>query len=239
MLPLREWLATEEIQKIKAEGPGPLVTKTFFRDPFRDIHRDTTAMYAPADGIILYALERIKPTDPIVEIKGRKFDVREALDDPEYDTPSLVIGIFMTQYDVHINRMPTDGYLVNVGFTPFLFTPNVSMVLEEKDILENAVPQVKNLDYLFQNERQIVKVYNPDMKGSYYLIQIVEREVNTILNWGIGDHLSQGERYGLVRWGSQVDLIIPLNGKIKYEILAKKNHHVEAGIDEIIRIINP
>ena len=236
MIPLKEWIASEEVQELKAKSPGRMAQKEFFRDPFRPIHADPSVFYAPADGIILYALESVKPDEAIVEIKGKSFTPRESLDDPDYKEKSLIIGIFMTEYDVHINRMPTDGYVTRVSHTPFLHTPNISMLLEQNDLMAGKGATSPDMTYLHANERRIVRVYQPIIRGCYYLIQIAEKDVDVILNWGEGRFMGQGDRYGMVRFGSQVDLVIPLNGKAKYEILAKKNHHVLAGIDEIVRI---
>jgi phosphatidylserine decarboxylase len=67
-------------------------------------------------------------------------------------------------------------------------------------------------------------------------VQIAERDVDEIANWGM-EHQMQGERYGMVRFGSQVDVVIPLKkGENRFEILAKVNYHVQAGVDPIIQI---
>jgi len=53
----------------------------------------------------------VKPEEPIVKIKGKAYTLRDAMRDPEYKEPSLVIGIFMTFFDVHVNRIPYPGQL--------------------------------------------------------------------------------------------------------------------------------
>jgi phosphatidylserine decarboxylase len=237
MIPTSEWLKSEEVKGLRDMPIGKLVSKEFFRDPLRPVYIDPTVLYAPADGIVLYAYDDIGPDEAVVEIKGKKFTVRDALDDKAYEPRSLVVGIFMTIYDVHINRLPTGGCITAEHRTPYLFTPNISMEFEEEDIVKKAMPEEKDLSYLFCNERKIVSVYNPKIKIKYYLVQIAEKDVDVILNWGMGKDHTQGDRYGEVRYGSQVDLIIPLTGKTKYEMLAKKNYHVQAGVDAIVRII--
>lgn len=237
MIPLKQWLASPEIQKIKSENAGTRFSRTFFRDPIRRIYLDPTAFYAPADGVVLYAYPEVKPDEAIVEIKGRKFTPRDALDDQNYNHKSLVVGIFMTEYDVHVNRVPTSGYLSEVHRTPYLFTMNISMKLEQDDITDMGGPKPEDMGYLFPNERCIMGMYAPKIGSRYYLIQIAERDVDEILNWDY-EHYVQGERYGLVRFGSQVDLIIPLDGENEYELLVEKNYHVEAGIDPIVRVKN-
>ena len=232
---IKNWLASDEVKRLK-QNKQDLVERSFFRDPLRAIYLQPDIFYSPADGIVLYALDNVAPDESIVEIKGKQFTPRDALDDQAYEQNSLIIGIFMTSLDVHINRMPTSGYINECHKTPFLFTPDVSMIFEENDILEKAITPDEDLSYLFCNERKIVGVYNPKLKLKYYLIQIAEKDVDVILNWGLGKDLTQGERYGQVRFGSQVDIIIPLTGDLEYELLVKENQHIQAGIDEIIRI---
>lgn len=237
MLPLKEWLASKEFQTIKKEKAGKLFAELFSRDPIRPIYNDPKAFYSPADGIVLYVYPHIKPTEAVVEIKGKVFTIQEAIEDDEFNTSCIVIGIFMTQYDVHINRMPTCGFLIQEKKTPFLFTPNISMIYEENDIVKGK-PKKDDMAYLFKNERRIIRVYNERFREFYYMVQIADRDVDVILNWGIDKHLDQGERFGIVRFGSQVDLIVPISKSINYKILARENFHVEAGIDKLLEVVN-
>ena len=45
----------------------------------------------------------------MIEIKGRAYSLREALENPHYEIPSLVIGIFVRFLDIHVNRIPYPG----------------------------------------------------------------------------------------------------------------------------------
>ena len=237
MMPLKEWLSSPEIVALKKQSEGTLYTRSFFRDPQRPIYIDPSVFYAPADGVVLYAHDSVEPDEPIVEIKGRAFTPRDALDDQDFDKTCLVVGIFMTKLDVHINRVPTSGYLNEVHATSFLFTPNVSMKLEEEEIFDDGHIDVSDMGYLFPNERKVVRVYSPRIKSSYFLVQIAERDVDEILNWG-DNHFTQGDRYGMIRFGSQVDLILPLDDRNRYELLTEPQMHVQAGVDPIIEILN-
>ena len=236
MIPLTEWLKSPEVLKLKKESEGHKFSREFFRDPIRPIYLNPEVFYAPADGIVLYAHPRLAPTDPLVIIKGRKLTVRDVLDDKKFNGDCLVIGIFMTEYDVHINRAPTSGYISDLHKTPYLFTHNFSMKLEQDDLMKGKGSHPDDMGYLFPNERQIVRIYAPKIKCSYYVVQIAERDVDEICNWGYEHHI-QGERYGMVRFGSQVDIIIPLEGDNVYELLAKPNHHVIAGRDALVKVI--
>lgn len=236
MIPLKEWLKLPETKRIENENAGKRFGLSFFRDPLRPIYLRPEVFYAPADGIVLYVHSRVKPSDAIVVVKGRKLTPRDVLDDKEYSSDSLCIGIYMTELDVHINRCPTAGYLTEVHRTPYLFTHNFSMMLEQDDLLHGKGSHPNDMEYMFPNERCITRCYAPKLKLSYYIIQIAERDVDEIANWGY-ECQQQGERYGLVRFGSQVDIIVPLKpNEDRFEILAKVNYHVTAGQDAIIRV---
>lgn len=237
MQPLAEWIKSPEILKLKASKPGDLYSREFFRDPFRATYFAPEWFYSPADGVVIYAREDVGPDDAVITIKGQPYTPRGALDDKDYNERSLVIGIFMTQYDVHVNRVPTSGYVRPVHSTPYLFTQNISMKLEEDALTEDATVKKGGMDYLFRNERRIVSVVNPALDLKYYLIQIAEKDVDEILNFETG-FFTQGERYGVVRFGSQVDIIVPLIGDNSYELLVKEKDHIEGGIDPIIRIVH-
>lgn len=236
MLPLKEWLQTDEVKKQKNATGGDRYSRWFFRDPMRAVHIRPECFLAAADGVILYAHPRVKCDEAIVVVKGRKLTPQDLLDDKSYKDDSLVIGTFMTEYDVHVNRCPTAGYLTEVHKTPYLFTHNFSMMLEQDSILEGRGLDAPDTGYLFPNERCIIRTYAPKVRCSYYTVQIAERDVDEIANWGV-EHQQQGERYGMVRFGSQVDLVIPLKkNEDRFEVLAKVNYHVQAGVDALVRV---
>ena len=237
MIPLKEWLQSDEIKKIKSKKLGDRYSREFFRDPFRPIAIRPEMFLAPADGVILYAHPRVAPDEPIVVVKGRKMTPKDLLDDKELSEDCLVIGTYMTEYDVHVNRCPTAGYLTEVHKTPYLFTHCFSMMLEQDEILSGRGSNQPDMGYLFPNERCIVRTYAPRVKCSYYTVQIAERDVDEIANWGY-EHQMQGERFGMVRFGSQVDLVIPLKkNEDRFKILAKVNYHVQAGVDGLVEVI--
>jgi len=80
---LREWIDSE-VQPVRAKPLTWLSDEHFFRDPFRPTYQDTAFFFAPADGIILYQ-KTVEPDEPIVEIKGRYYSLRDALRDAAYD----------------------------------------------------------------------------------------------------------------------------------------------------------
>ena len=66
MLPLKEWLASKEVQEIKKMTGAQKYMKAFFRDPNRPMHIRPELFLAPADGVILYAHARVAPDEAIV-----------------------------------------------------------------------------------------------------------------------------------------------------------------------------
>jgi len=102
---LQEWLNTD-VKKLKRKSIQDLSSIFFFRDPIRPQLIDPDRFYSPADGTILYQKVVDSPEDPVIEIKGVNYTLKDVLQDPDYNKPALVIGIFMSFYDVHINRIP-------------------------------------------------------------------------------------------------------------------------------------
>jgi phosphatidylserine decarboxylase len=236
-LSIKEWLETPEIKEIRDKHtPGRSYSVDFFRDPLRSIKYNPSVLYAPADGVVLYARSNVKPDD-FLEIKGKNFSLKEMLFDDKYDQKSLVIGIFMTCYDVHVNRVPCSTFMTEVRSAPHLFTRNSSMLLIENDLIKKDDYDPDGLAYLFANERKVSVCYSARLQGKYYIVQVADKDIDVIVNWGQGKYFTQGERFGQIRFGSQCDLVIPMGEKIEYEILVKSLDHVEAGLDPVVGII--
>jgi len=230
-----EWLKKPEIAKLKEEGiTGRAMSESFFRDPLRSITFNRNLLYAPADGVILYAQEY--NSDDFLNIKGRNFTLKDALCDEHYHYRSLVVGVFMTALSVHINRVPTDSFFVEERNTPNLFTNNSSMLDMEHAVLNEPEYNLDDMAYLISNERKVSVLYSTRLAQRYYIVQVADKDVDVIVNWGKGKWIEQGGRFGQIRWGSQTDLIIPLIKKHNYNILVKKLDYVEAGTDAVIEL---
>ena len=235
---LKNWIKQQEIQDIKKETIEKLYAIDLNRDPARAIYVDPFAFYSPADGVILYS-KIVSPKQNIVEIKGENYSVNSLLRE-ELEEQCLVIGIFMTVLDVHINRIPTDGFLTYEKL-PSLKSLNMSMRQTEKNILGQLNINYNNLKYALFNERSKNRIFYNLIDQYYYIVQIADFELDVIAHFDEkqNKYYSQGERFALVRMGSQVDLIIPfINKKIKFESLINNKilYHVEGGIDKIVKI---
>ena len=171
---LTEWL-NGEVKELSKLPIGELSNTFFFRDPTRPTYIDHEHFYSPADGTIIYQ-KVVKPDEAVVEIKGMNYTLKDVMGNDEYDKPSLVIGIFMSFYDVHINRIPYGGLL---SYKPLdaIQSTNKPMLAVEKDILNKKINPA-NMEYLKYNERMWNKIYSPSLDYTYYLIQIAVEDVN-------------------------------------------------------------
>lgn len=231
---LEEWLATD-VAKAEKLGITKLSTEFFFRDPPRPNYIDHEHFYSPADGVILYQKFIKDPTQPVVEIKGVNYTLQNVMGNPDYNKPSLVIGVFMSFYDVHINRVPYGGIIRYKRLEPIEST-NKPMLAIEKDILNQTI-NPDNLEYLKYNERMLNEFYIPSLDYKYYVLQIADEDVNVIAPFAEQiTPLVQNERFSLIRWGSQCDLVLPLDDKFNFELCQDDHVHVEAGIDQLVKV---
>jgi phosphatidylserine decarboxylase len=233
---LQDWLKTE-VQPFSDKSIAWISQFHFFRDPMRPTYSDLSYFFSPADGIIIYQ-RQVKPTEPIVELKGKEYSLREALRDQEFNQECLVIGIFMTFYDVHVNRIPYPGQLSYKELDP-IDTYNHPMLDVEKHILDELRIPNETLEYLNHNQRMVNRIYSSELGQSYYVLQIADYDVDCITPFDLKQNqaAAQGERFSQVRYGSQVDLIVPLSSRFEFEPLQKTGDHVEAGLDPLIKVI--
>ena len=231
---LDQWIATD-VAKAEKLGITKLSTEFFFRDPPRPNYIDHEHFYSPADGVILYQKFIKDPSQPVVEIKGMNYTLQDVMGDPDYNKPSLVIGVFMSFYDVHINRVPYGGIIRYKRLEPIEST-NKPMLVIEKDILNKTI-NPDNLEYLKYNERMLNEFYVPSLDYKYYVLQIADEDVNVIAPFAEqATPLVQNERFSLIRWGSQCDLVLPLDDRFNFEICQDDHVHVEAGLDQLVKV---
>jgi phosphatidylserine decarboxylase len=235
---LAEWVA-DEVDPYRDKSIAWLSQYHFFRDPFRPTFSDTSYFFSPADGIIIYQSE-VEPDEPIVDVKGRRYSVRDVLRDPGYDRPSLVIGIFMTFFDVHVNRVPFPGRLCYRLSDP-IDTLNYPMLDIEQGLLDDLRISLGTASYLHNNQRMVNRIDSLQLPGSYYLVQIADYDVDSITPFELRQHqpVQQGQRFSTIRYGSQVELVIPLAEHYELVPLQAIGDHVDAGIDALVEIRRP
>jgi len=142
----------------------------FFRNPERIIPDIERAVVAPADGRIIYL-----------------GNVHEEL----FDADMVKISIFMSVFNVHVNRAPVSGKVTDIRYKKGEF-------LDVRD--ERAT---------FENEQSCMLVESDD-GAKIKVVQVAGLIARRIVCYpGIGDRLERGKRYGLIRFGSRLDVYLP------------------------------
>ena len=148
---------------------------TFFRDPIRTTPTDPRLIIAPADGLVTMITHVSAPPELAPELTG------------EFTR----VSIFMSVFDVHINRSPIAGTIRKIAYIPGKFlNADLDKASEE-------------------NERQHFLVEREDgMKIAFTQIAgLVARRIMAFV--AEGDRVAAGERIGLIRFGSRVDVFLP------------------------------
>jgi len=151
---------------------------TFFRDPVRTTPRGEKLIVAPADGLITM-IARVPPPP---ELRGA-----DGLGDGEYTR----VSIFMSVFDVHINRAPISGRVKRIAYVPGKFV-NADLDKASDD-----------------NERQHFLIEGSDglRIGFTQIAGLVARRILSFVREG--DVVDVGQRVGLIRFGSRVDVYLP------------------------------
>jgi phosphatidylserine decarboxylase len=234
--PMAEWLKSD-VQPFREKSISWISQHHFFRDPSRPTYADMKRFFSPADGIVIYQRE-VQPDEAIVMIKGKNYTLRDALRDKEFSPRCLVIGIFMTFFDVHVNRVPYPG-LLSYNELDAIDTYNHPMLDVETSIFEDLRIPTESLGYLHHNQRMVNRVFSSDLGLAYYILQIADYDVNCVTPFALKQNkpVGQGQRFSMVRYGSQVDLIVPLSTRFEYKLVQETGCHVEAGLDPLIELI--
>lgn len=162
----------------------------FFRDPKRVPPSDPDVVVSPADG-------RVTRIGPMAA---------------EADAPT-VVSIFLSPFDVHINRSPILGKIVDVKYSPGKFL----MATNEKASLVNE-----------QNALTI-----QGEKITVVCKQIAGILARRVVCWKAkGDNLKLGERFGMIKFSSRTDVLLPAN----VQVLVKEGQRVRGGTTVIGRI---
>ena len=165
----------------------------FFRDPERKIPDDENVIVSPADGKVM--------------------EVVPVADDDFVGEPSNKVVIFLSIFDVHINRSPMKGIIKIQSYICGRFRPAY------KD------------EVGFENERHMIGIENDKMRVT--VTQIAGILARRIISWvTIDDVLEKGERYGLIKFGSCTEIVMPQ----RVDVLVKKGDKVIGGETIIGRI---
>lgn len=156
----------------------------FFRDPARVVPQDDRFIVSPADGRIVQITEVEPPRELVVDDGSGTEGLAR--------TPVTRISIYLSLIDVHINRTPIAGMVRRVIYIPGKFV-NADLDKASED-----------------NERQHILVERSDglKVGFTQIAGIISRRIIPFVK--PGDTLGVGQRVGMIRFGSRVDVYLPV-----------------------------
>ncbi|MAC59089.1 MAG: phosphatidylserine decarboxylase family protein [Novosphingobium sp.] len=160
-----------------------LCVLAFFRDPVRVTPQDDRAIVAPADGLVTLISKVAPPRELTVDDGSGSA--------PMPNAPVTRVSIFMSVFDVHINRAPIGGTVKRVIYIPGKFVnADLDKASEE-------------------NERQHVLIERSDGTRICFtqIAGLVARRIVPFIK--PGDFIAAGQRVGLIRFGSRVDVYLP------------------------------
>jgi len=161
----------------------------FFRDPERTPPSDLELIVSPADGRVMEVVE---------EARG--------------ECPGRRISVFLSIFDVHVNRAPVAGRIAAMEYRKGQFHAAMRGRASE------------------QNEQNVIHVSTEH--GEVVFKQIAGWVARRILCWkAVGDSVTRGERVGMIRFGSRVDIWLP----DRVEILVRPGQHVAGGSSILAR----
>jgi phosphatidylserine decarboxylase len=169
---------------------------SFFRDPLRRISDDLCSIVAPADGTVV-------DITPLAE----------------YDfigVRSVRIGIFLSIFNVHINRAPTDGRVLELHYHPGEFLNALNPESAERN------------EYMWIG---MERTASPDIRFAVRQISgMLARRIVCTLQ--VGQAVSRGEKFGMIKLGSRTELILPADA---VDICVGIGDKLHAGSDVVAR----
>jgi phosphatidylserine decarboxylase len=160
----------------------------FFRDPERVGERGPTLIVAPADGKLIMITEVNEPSF----VQGR----------------AIRLSIFMNVFNVHVNRYPVDGVVRYIHYNKGKFFNAAA----EKSSLENEQMSV-GLETIPPDSGRTPRVGTTQKILVRQIAGLIARRIVTYSK--IGEQVKQGDRMGIIRFGSRVDLFLPLGSTIR------------------------
>lgn len=180
----------------------------FFRNPQRRPPAGSTIL-SPADGTVVYVRQVEKDEDVMVIKKGYGAKIQDIIHE-DLAFPKIVIGIFMSPFNVHYNRAPFSGLVESIRHYPARLANFYMRPMHLRTIFRKK-PLYKNSLHILHNERTVTKL-NGIFRGiplPCYLVQIAGKRVNRIESYlRAGDYIQRGTIFGMIRMGSQVDLVV-------------------------------
>ena len=187
----------------------------FFRDPERTTPSDSNLITSPADGTVVYIEEIQDGRFPFAVKNNNTIPLTEFAQADLIPEKGIQIGIAMNYLNVHVNRSPIAG------------------VVKMLKPIGGAFLSLKHIHALLENERTLMVFENDTIKVG--IVQIASRLVRRIVPYvEEGQSLDKGQRVGMIKFGSQVDLLVPYREDI--EVKVKVGDEVIAGESIVMTI---
>jgi len=173
----------------------------FFRDPHRNVPSLRGLMVSPADGKIssIHDVDHFEP----------------------FDGPAKCIRIFLSVFDVHVNRSPCHGRVV-------------AITRREGDYLNALKPESAD-----RNEAVMIVLHHPTTKKPVAAVQqiagAIARRIVTATT--VDDILQRGQRYGMIKFGSTTELYLPQPDKVTVEV--REGQRVAGGSTVLASVSGP
>jgi len=160
--------------------------------------------------------ERTIPIDPnavVAAADGTVKDISEVEETEVLKTKMRRVGIFLSIFDVHTNRAPIDGRIIY------------------RQHRKGLCLDARNPDCSEKNEAMTWAFENPGV--TLVVKQLTGAIARRIVAWAdVGDQLSKGERFGMIRFGSRTEVYVPLNAAVPVKV----GDHVAGGLTIIARL---
>jgi phosphatidylserine decarboxylase len=168
----------------------------FFRDPERPIPQDAGTLVSPADGTVTHV---------------------EEVDEPDFAHGRVLrISIFLSIFNVHVNRMPCAAEVIDVRYFPGAFL------------------DARNAESALRNEQLWIDAVEAGTGRALRVKQISGAIARRIVCWlKAGDRVGRGERIGMIKLGSRTDLLVPASQTA--EVCVRVGDKVRGGSSVLVR----
>jgi phosphatidylserine decarboxylase len=177
-----------------------LFVLAFFRDPERAVPADPDALVSPADGVVTHL---------------------EEVDEPGFaGGRAYRVSIFLSVFNVHVNRAPRPGVITGVAYYPGEFL----------DARSQGCPR--------RNEQLWLDLEDARLGCPVRVKQIAGAVARRIVCWlGPGESVAAGERFGMIKFGSRTDVLLPAG--LVAEVKVQVGQPVRGGRDVLLRLRGP
>lgn len=192
----------------------------FYRDPDRVVPDKPGLVLSPADGSVIY-IRQLEAGESLRSEKNGAMIILDEVRNTALAKETLwQVGISMVFTDVHVNRAPIKGILAFAYHKPGKFL------------------SLRQAEALNLNERQTLIIENHGDDIQVMLVQIASRLVRQIIAYvQAGQPVARGQRVGMIRFGSQVDIFFPVRKVVRPEV--KIGQRLQAGVTIIARYKEP